>query len=174
MRSGEITETSLGAAFVFGGIPVAPMTFSEKMTQHPCFFIDKAGMLLDSYAHPLQPTMVALEAFSELLLVLYSAPLQQEQSQRFHAFVCDHTRSQNSHFLSADTPRGLATLAQGGKLNDPAVLSEYNKTFSRNDPFPTPLIRKARTGVFTEDELLPGDGILRTQIYREFLVHSIK
>ena len=118
--------------------------------------------------------MVALEAFSELLQVLYSAPLQQEQWQRFLALVSDHTRSQNSYFLSADTSRGLAALAQGGKLNDPAVLSEHNKTFSRNDPFPTPLIRKARTGVFTEDESLPQDGILRTEIYREFLVHCTK
>lgn len=89
--------------------------------------------------------MVALEAFSELLQVLYSAPLQQEQWQRFLAFVSDHNRSQDSYFLSADTTRGLAALAQGGKLNDPAVLSEYNTTFSRNDPFPTPFIRKART-----------------------------
>ena len=94
--------------------------------------------------------MVALEAFSELLQVLYSAPLQQEQWQRFLALVSDHTRSQNSCSLLADTNRGLASLAQAGKLNGLAVLPEYNKTFSRNDPFPTPLIRKARTGVFTE------------------------
>ena len=55
---------------------------------------------------------------------------------------------------------GLAALAQGGKLNDPAVLPACNKTSRKT----TPLIRKARTGVFTEDELLPGDGILRTEI----------
>jgi hypothetical protein len=116
--------------------------------------------------------MVALEAFSELLQVLYSAPLQQEQWQRFLALVSDHTRCQNSYFLSADTSRGLAALAQGGKLNDSAVLSEHNKAFARNDPFPAPFIREARTGVFTEDELLARDGILRIEIYREFLVHS--
>jgi hypothetical protein len=39
--------------------------------------------------------MVALEAFSELLQVLYSAPLQQEQWQRFLALASDQTRSQN-------------------------------------------------------------------------------
>lgn len=100
--------------------------------------------------------MVVLEAFSDLLQVLYSAPLQQEQWQRFLALVSDRTRSQNSYFLSANTSRGLAALVQGGKLNDPAVLSEYNKAFARNDPFPTPFIRKSRTGVFTEDELLGG------------------
>ncbi len=115
--------------------------------------------------------MVSLEAFSELLQVLYSAPLQQEQWQRFLALVSEHTRSRNSYFLSADTSRGLAALAQGGKLNDPTVVCEYNKNFSRNDPFRTAVIRQARIGVFTEEELLPGDGLLRTEIYRDFLVH---
>ena len=115
--------------------------------------------------------MVSLEAFSELLQVLYSAPLQQEQWQRFLAMVSEHTRSRNSYFLSADTCRGLAALAQGGKLNDPTVIAEYNKSFSRSDPFRTAVIRQSRTGVFTEDELLPGDGLLRTAIYRDFLVH---
>ena len=112
--------------------------------------------------------MVALEAFSELLQVLYSAPLQQEQWQRFLALVSDHTRSQNSYFLSADTSRGLAALAQGGKLNDPAVLPEYNKTFSQNDPLnPQGADRRIH-----RRRIAAADGILRTEIYREFLVHS--
>jgi hypothetical protein len=116
--------------------------------------------------------MVALGAFSELLQVLYSAPLQQEQWQRFLALVSDHTRSQNSYFLSADTSRGLAALAQGGKLNDPAVLPAYNKTFSQNDPYPTPLNPQGADRRIHRRRLAAGDGILRTEIYGEFLVHS--
>jgi hypothetical protein len=118
--------------------------------------------------------MVALEAFSELLQVLYSAPLQQEQWQRSLALVSDHTRSQNSYFLSADTSRGLAALAQGGKLNDPAVLSEYNKIFSRNDPFLSPLVRKARTGCIHRRRITAGGWHFENRDLPGVFVHGTK
>jgi hypothetical protein len=61
--------------------------------------------------------MIALSAYSELLKVLYSAPLQQEQWQKFLMFVSEPTQSRNGYFISADTCTGLAALAQGGQLN---------------------------------------------------------
>jgi hypothetical protein len=47
--------------------------------------------------------MVSLEAFSDLLDVLYSAPLDQEQWQRFLTLVCEYTRGKNGYFFCADT-----------------------------------------------------------------------
>jgi len=115
--------------------------------------------------------MIALSAFSELLKVLYSAPLQQEQWQEFLMLVSEHTQSRNGYFISADTCTGLAALAQGGQLNDPAVMSSYNEKFAKADPFKTAVVRIAKTGVFTERELFPNSDMLDTEIYRDFLVH---
>lgn len=118
--------------------------------------------------------MVSIEAFSELLQVLYSAPLQHEQWQRFLTLVSEHTASRNGFFLSADTRSGLAVLAQGGKQQDPSDVSNYNKKYAPTDPCREALLRYARknnpVGVFTDEELLPGDGLTRTDFYQELLV----
>ena len=58
--------------------------------------------------------MVSLDTFSELLQILYSAPLQGEQWQRFLTRVCEYTGSSLGVFIAADTGSGLAVLAAGG------------------------------------------------------------
>lgn len=117
--------------------------------------------------------MVSVEAFSELLQVLYSAPLQQEQWQRFLTLVSGYTGSSNGFFISADTRSGLAVLAEGGTRQDPAVVSAYNREYAQSDPFRTALIRRAQTmspvGVYAEDELLPDGALLHTALYRNLL-----
>jgi DNA-binding CsgD family transcriptional regulator len=115
--------------------------------------------------------MVSLEAFSELLQVLYSAPLQQEQWQRFLTLLCQHTDCKNGFFLSADTCNGLAVLAEGGMKSDGTTSSIYNQAHAHKDPFRAAMLRLARTidpvGVFTDEDLLPNDGLLATDVYRE-------
>jgi len=117
--------------------------------------------------------MVSLSAFSELLRVLYSAPLQQEQWQRFLTLLSEHTGSGGGAFLSADTRSGLAVLASGGVLQASPTVSAYNAKYAQSDPFRAALIRACRTrnpvGVYAEDELLPNDGLLQTVLYRELL-----
>jgi DNA-binding CsgD family transcriptional regulator len=117
--------------------------------------------------------MVSIEAFSELLQVLYSAPLQHDQWQSFLTLVSEHTASRNGFFLSADTRTGLAVLAQGGKPQEASDVSDYNKKYAPTDPCRDALIRYARksdpVGVFTDEELLPGEGLVRTDFYREML-----
>jgi hypothetical protein len=56
--------------------------------------------------------MVSLEAFSELLEVLYSAPLQQEQWERFLVLVSKHTESEYGAFLCASSFKTRPYLAQ--------------------------------------------------------------
>ncbi len=117
--------------------------------------------------------MVTLESFSELLHVLYSAPLQQEQWQRFLALVSQHTASKSGYFLSADARTGLAILAEGGGRIGEATISAYNDSYAHSDPFRQSLFRYSRkrspVGVFTDDELLPNEGLLRTDLYRDLL-----
>ena len=113
--------------------------------------------------------MVSLQAFSKLLEVLYSAPLDQEQWQRFLTLLCDHTRSKTGVFFCADTCRGITVRALGGSRHEVDVAAVYNERYGGSDPFRAPLIRNARIGVFQGDDLLPNEGILQTDMYREFV-----
>jgi PAS domain-containing protein len=113
--------------------------------------------------------MIPLQQFSELLEVLYSAPLDQEQWQQFLTLLCNHTKSKNGLFFCADSGRGLTIRAMGGSRQDIDVATEYNRRYGNTDPFRTALIRNARIGVFQGDDILPNEGLLQTDIYRELV-----
>lgn len=117
--------------------------------------------------------MVSLEAFSDLLQVLYSAPLQQDQWQRFLTRVCEHTGSNLGVFIAADTASGLAVLASGGTRDHSATVSVYNRQYAQSDPFRPPIVHRCRAnrpeGVYTEDQLIREESFLRTELYRGLL-----
>jgi DNA-binding CsgD family transcriptional regulator/PAS domain-containing protein len=118
--------------------------------------------------------MVSIEAFSELLQVLYSAPLQHEEWQRFLTLVSGYTASRNAYFVSADPNSRLALREEGGPPQAASDLETYNKDYAPTDPVLAALIRYARTnrpiGVFTDEDLLPGGGLLSTPFYQQLLV----
>jgi DNA-binding CsgD family transcriptional regulator len=117
--------------------------------------------------------MVSLGAFSGLLQVLYSAPLEQEQWQRFLARVCECTQSSLGVFIAADTGSGLAVLASGGTRDHSATVSSYNRQYAQSDPFRPAIVHRCRAskpeGVYTEDQLIPEETFLRTELYRGLL-----
>lgn len=114
--------------------------------------------------------MVSLEAFSELLEVLYSAPLQQEQWENFLTLVSKHTQSQIGAFLCANSGMGLSVLAQGGNnLLDGVDILAYKEKFAPNDPFRGPALRIGRPGVLQGEDLLPNESLLKTDLYRQLL-----
>lgn len=114
--------------------------------------------------------MVSLEAFSDLLQTLYSAPLQQEQWEHFLTRVCRYTDSTLGRFFGADTGSGLAVLAQGGAQDLSATVSTYNSKYAQSDPFRTAVVRRCRTslpeGVFSQEELIPSKEFMQMPIYR--------
>jgi DNA-binding CsgD family transcriptional regulator len=111
--------------------------------------------------------MIAIEAFSELLPVLYSAPLQQEQWQRFLTLLCRQTQSLVGIYLFSDVRSGLGAAVESVSKEYVPVLVEYNRTHSQSDPFRLPIFRRNQTGVFTDDELLPNGGLYKTGLYRD-------
>jgi DNA-binding CsgD family transcriptional regulator len=113
--------------------------------------------------------MVTLEAFSDLLEVLYSAPLQQEQWQNFLTLLSGHTQSTTGFFVCADARLGLSIHALGGTQQSPQTIQGYNEQYGKSDPFRTPALRLARTGVFQDEQLLPGEGFTQTDLYRNLL-----
>jgi len=114
--------------------------------------------------------MVSLEAFSELLEVLYSAPLDQEEWQRFFTLVCEYTLGKNGYFLCADNHLGLSVRAVGGASHYAQfTMDTYNQRYATSDPYHGALIRNARTGVFQGDDVFPDELLLQTEMYRELL-----
>jgi DNA-binding CsgD family transcriptional regulator len=115
--------------------------------------------------------MVSLEAFSELLEVLYSAPLDQEQWQRFLVLLSKHTESAVAVFLCADNRLGLSVRATGSAASFERDISTYNQQYAANDPLRGALIRNGRTGVFQGCEVYPDRDLLQSKLYCELLIH---
>lgn len=117
--------------------------------------------------------MVSAEALSELLHTLYSAPLQPDNWQHFLTQVSQCTKSTSGFFISADTRSGLAVLAEGGPDPNHALVQDYNREYSKTDPFRTAVIRHSRrnnpVGVYAEDELVPAQVFLGSLLYCELL-----
>jgi DNA-binding CsgD family transcriptional regulator/PAS domain-containing protein len=113
--------------------------------------------------------MIPLQHFSDLLEALYSAPLDQEQWQRFLTLLCNYTKSKTGVFFCADTHRGITIRALGGSRQDIDIVTVYNERYGNSDPFRAALIRNARIGVFQGDDILPNEGLLQTDMYREFV-----
>lgn len=111
--------------------------------------------------------MIALEAFSELLSVLYSAPLQHEQWRRFLSLLCRQTQSLVGIYLFSDVRSGLGAAVESVSKEYVPVLVEYNRKHSQSDPFRLPIFRRNQTGVFTDGELLPRGGLYKTELYRD-------
>ncbi len=108
--------------------------------------------------------MISIEALSELLEVLYSTTLQQERWEQFLALLSQHTQSQASALLCANSRQALSVSAQAGsvRFDDQA----YSDQYAPVDPLRAPIIKAARCGVFSDEDLLPGEGLTRTEMYK--------
>jgi DNA-binding CsgD family transcriptional regulator len=114
--------------------------------------------------------MISVKSYSELLEILYSAPLDGTQWERFLTRVCEYTNSKTGAFFCADSGLGLTLRAMGGESPNAQTAVDYNERHAATDPFRAALIRQARVGVFDGEELLPNEGLLQTSMYRELIV----
>ena len=118
--------------------------------------------------------MVSIEAFSELLQTLYSAPLHNEQWQRFLTSICDYTGFTSGYFFSATIRTGVAVMAEGGTIQSRMLLQAYNEGYAREDPFRAAIFAIARhrdpAGVYSEEDLVPSKKFLASQYYQNIHV----
>ena len=110
--------------------------------------------------------MISVEAFSELLGVLYSAPLHPERWERFLDLLCEHTQSRSSFLICADSRQSLSVQAQGGVHQSPIAVADYAAPSATRDPFMLPLIQSAKVGVVDCEELLPRASLEASDMYR--------
>jgi DNA-binding CsgD family transcriptional regulator len=110
--------------------------------------------------------MISVDAFSELLGVLYSAPLHPERWERFLDLLCEHTQSRSSFLICADSRQSLSVQAQGGVHQTPVAVADYAAMGSARDPFMLPLIRSAKLGVMDCEEMVPRAALEASDMYR--------
>ena len=120
--------------------------------------------------------MVSIDTFSEMLEVLYSAFLEDEQWEVFLQLLSRHSQSAVSVFLAADSRLGVSCRAQGGSGPDNKVDAfAYNERYVQNDPFRGPCLRDPRPRIVQGDDLLPNEALLHTELYRDLLApHSFR
>jgi hypothetical protein len=113
--------------------------------------------------------MVSVEVFSEILQVLYAAPLHPEQCERVLNLLCEHTTSRSSFLICADSRDSLSIRAQGGAPHDPALVAAYAAEYNGRDPYVLPLIKSGAIGVMDPDDLLPRAKLEQSDMYRALI-----
>jgi DNA-binding CsgD family transcriptional regulator len=113
--------------------------------------------------------MISIQAYSELLETLHSAPLDHEHWQRFLARICELTGSVYGIFASNDSAMGQRILAHSGMPMFAEAHRTYNESFRHKDPFRERFLQDPRVGVIEGQDLCPHQELVKTDLYREFL-----
>ena len=114
--------------------------------------------------------MISLESFSQLLQILYSAPLQDERWEEFLTLICEITHSKGGFFLCADSQLGLSVRAQGGGMvMDSSDLITYREVYAPKDPLRSPAVLRGEIGVIDCEELMPPEELRRTEMFRDMI-----
>lgn len=114
--------------------------------------------------------MISIETFSNLLQILYAAPLQPEKWEEFLTRICEVTHSKGGFFLCADSHLGLSVRAQGGgaPLGDTDLVT-YREIYAPKDPLRTPAILSGKLGVLDCDALMPPEELHKTEMFRDLV-----
>ena len=131
-----------------------------------CVFLSGRVWSTEFSPQELPIQMITVEAFSEVLGLLYSAPLHPERWERFLDLLCEHTRSRSSFLICADCRQSLSVRANGGVRHDPAAIAEYAAKYTGRDPFLLPLVTSGRTGVIDPDDLLSRKRLEESDMYQ--------
>jgi DNA-binding CsgD family transcriptional regulator/PAS domain-containing protein len=113
--------------------------------------------------------MISLQAYSDLLGTLHSAPLDDEHWQQFLIQICGFTESIYGIFTSNDSTLSKRILAHSGMPMFAEAHRTYNQSFRHKDPFRERFLRNPRVGVIEGNDLYPHQELVKTDIYREFL-----
>jgi DNA-binding CsgD family transcriptional regulator/PAS domain-containing protein len=110
--------------------------------------------------------MICTKAYSELLSMLYGAPLDDAQWQLFLTRLCESTHSTIAMFLRNDSTLGNRMLASGGVPVPDATDRTYQANHSYTDPFREAFMRNPRVGVIEGHDLVPHDQWIKSDVYR--------
>jgi DNA-binding CsgD family transcriptional regulator len=113
--------------------------------------------------------MISTKELSELLAILYAAPLEPQKWQAFLDHLSSLTNISSGYLVGTHPVDGNTVLAGGGLNFDPEVFELYNEHFGANDPYRAPLVAKPRVGLIHGEELVSHAALLRSELYNEVL-----
>ena len=113
--------------------------------------------------------MISTEELSELLAILYAAPLQPEKWQIFFDYLSRLTKISSGYLMTGDEIHGYEALAGGGLAFNPETVRLYNEYYVRVDPFAAPALRNPRVAVIQGEELVDRHQLLKTELYNDLL-----
>jgi DNA-binding CsgD family transcriptional regulator len=116
--------------------------------------------------------MISTEDLSQLLAILYAAPLQPEKWQTFFDHLSRLTNISSGYFLSGSQSQGYEVLAGGGFAWNQDAMQIMNERYARADPFAIPFFRNPRNAIIPGEELVPKHQLLKTEFYNDFLINN--
>ena len=111
-----------------------------------------------------------LSDLSEILDLLDSIPVSQEQWQRFLVLLGELVQCKHGYFLTTSRQIHSSMNAYADVVfGDPELQATYDEQFADHDPFRNAIAVNSRTGVLDGEDLLPNAELLKTEIYRDLL-----
>jgi len=168
LRLASVSSWSTRKAARSARVMVWPVALGARMRTWPVAGVADCARPLIVF-NSWSTSMISVEAFSELLHVLYSAPLHPEQWKRFLDLLCEHTGSRSSFLICADSRDTLSIRAEGGVPHDPALVAAYAAEYTGRDPYLLPLIKSGAVGFVEPDVLLPRAELEQSDMYRALI-----
>jgi DNA-binding CsgD family transcriptional regulator len=117
----------------------------------------------------LSRAMTSTEDLSELLTLLYSAPLEPGKWQLFLDRLSHLTKFSSGCLIVGGANQGNEILAGGGLAFNPETARLYNEYYAQVDPFTVPALRNPRAAVIRGEELVSQRLLLKTELYNDLL-----
>jgi DNA-binding CsgD family transcriptional regulator/PAS domain-containing protein len=113
--------------------------------------------------------MTSTEELSELLAILYAAPLEPEKWQVFLDRLSALIEISSGYMVSICPEEGNVLLAGGGLNFNPEVFQLYNQHYGANDPYTRPAMLNSRATIIQGDEMVSHSDLRRSEIYNDLL-----
>jgi DNA-binding CsgD family transcriptional regulator/PAS domain-containing protein len=110
-------------------------------------------------------------AYSELLEILYAAPLEDSQWERFLDRLCKVTGSLVALFVRNDSAQGIRRLSAGGMgPTDGRTYDTYQSSYRYTDPIRQAFLRHPRIGFIEGEELITHEELTKTPAFQAVAV----
>jgi DNA-binding CsgD family transcriptional regulator/PAS domain-containing protein len=106
--------------------------------------------------------------YSELLEILYAAPLEDSQWERFLDRLCKVTGSIVALFVRNDSAQGIRRLALGA-VNGPKddrTYEIYQKSYRYTDPVRQAFLRQPRVGFIEGEDIIAHEDLVKTETFQ--------
>jgi DNA-binding CsgD family transcriptional regulator len=113
--------------------------------------------------------MISVEELSQLIAVLYAAPLEPEKWQVFFDQLSCHLRVSTGILIPISNGYEPAVVAGGGLAFNPEVPKIYNNFYVDIDPLRAPVFQNPRVAVVRGEELVSQDRLRKTEFYNDLV-----